>query len=276
MRHSARLGRVLLVFLGCSTLALALFSNAWGMHAGIQCAACHRLTEGENGTPSVITDDPALSDSMLCLACHDAAFDVSGLNTPHVLNERQELAAGSFTPTTFSDGAGHNIQSVDASNGLTPPGGVALAQFGCLSCHDAHDNGNYRNLKKRINGHATIVEAAADPQYLDNIYISGMSDFCGACHERFNRTSSSRGARGWRQHPVGITISGAQHADFDHWSGLPGRITPAEHPSGNANDLYEARLFCLSCHRAHASAYNNALRWDYSRSTQGCLECHPF
>jgi predicted CXXCH cytochrome family protein len=257
-------------------LAMAIFSNAWGMHADVQCAACHRLTEGENGTPTVITDDPALSDSMLCLACHDAAFDVSGLNTPHVLNERQELAAGSFTPTTFSDGVGHNIQSVDGNNGMTPPGGAPLAQFGCLSCHDAHDNGNYRNLKKQINGYATIVEADGDPQYQNNVYISGMCDFCGACHEQFNRTSNSRGKRGWRQHPVGITISGAQHADFNHWSGLTERITQAEHPSGNSTDLYGARVFCLSCHRAHASSYKNALRWDYSQNTQGCLECHPF
>ena len=257
-------------------LTMAVFSGAWGMHAGIQCAACHRLTEGENGIPTVVTNDPELSDGTLCLACHDAAYDVSGLNPPHVLNGRQDLAAGSFTPTTFSDEVGHNIQSVDRSNGLTPPGGASLSEFGCLSCHDAHDNGNYRNLKKQINGYSTIVEAAGDPQYRNNVYISGMSDFCGACHVQFNRTRNSQGARGWRQHPVGITISGAQHADFSHWSGLSDRVTQAEHPSGNSTDLHGAQLFCLSCHRAHASSYKNALRWDYSQDARGCLECHSF
>ena len=276
MEHAGQFSKKLLVFLGCCILSVAMCSIAWGMHADLQCAACHRLTEGENGTPVVVTNDPTLSDSMLCRACHDAALDVSGLNAPQVFNGRQDLAAGSFTPTTFADEVGHNVQSVDGSNGLTPPGGAPLSEFGCLSCHDAHDNGNYRNLKKQINGRSTIVEADGDPQYQNNVYISGMSDFCGACHERFNRTGSSRGARGWRQHPVGITISGAPHADFNHWSGLPDRITRAEHPSGNPDDLHGAQLFCLSCHRAHASSYKNALRWDYSENARGCLECHSF
>lgn len=276
MEHAGKFPKKLLIFLSCCMLSAAMCSIAWGMHADLQCAACHRLTEGENGTPAVVTNDPALSDSMLCRECHDAAFDVSGLNPPHVFNGRRDLASGSFTPTTFSDEVGHNIQSIDGSNGLTPPGGAPLSEFGCLSCHDAHDNGNYRNLKKQVNGRSTIVEADGDPQYQNNVYISGMNDFCGACHERFNRTAGSRGSRGWRQHPVGITIAGAQHADFSHWSGLADRITLAELPSGNPSDLHGAQLFCLSCHRAHASSYKNALRWDYSQNSRGCLECHSF
>jgi len=276
MVHLGKWGKLLLVFLSRCMLTLAMFSSAWSLHADIQCAACHRLTEGEDGTPTVVTNDPTLSDSMLCLTCHDAAYDISGLNPPQVFNGVQDLAAGSFTPTHSSDEVGHNILSVDESNGLTPPGGAPLSKFGCLSCHDAHDNGNYRNLKKQINGWSTIVEADGDSQYQHNVYISGMSDFCGACHAQFNRPGNSRGSRGWRQHPVGITIAGARHADFNHWSGLADRITLAEHPSGNSTDLHGAQLFCLSCHRAHASSYNNALRWDYSRNTRGCLECHPF
>jgi predicted CXXCH cytochrome family protein len=276
MGHAGKLGKHLLVFLSCCMLTLGMFSRAWSMHADIQCAACHRLTVGENGISTVLTNDPALSESQLCLACHDAALDISGLKPPHVLNGWQDLAAGSFTATTFSDEVGHNIQSVDENNELTPPGGTSLSEFGCLSCHDAHANGNYRNLKKQLNGRSTIVEADEDPQYQNNVYISGMSDFCGACHERFNRTVSSRGARGWLQHPVGITIAGARHADFSHWSGLADRVTLAEHPSGNSADLQGAQLFCLSCHRAHASSYKNALRWDYSQNPRGCLECHSF
>lgn len=276
MRRANKMSTKIFVPLLCLGLILFFRADAWGQHAGIQCAACHRLTEGENGTPAVVTNDPALFDSMLCRTCHDAALDVSGLNPPHVFNGRQDLAAGSFTPTTFADEVGHNIQSIDGGNGSTPPGGAPLSEFGCLSCHDAHDNGNYRNLKKQINGRSTLVEADGDPQYQHNVYISGMSDFCGACHERFNRTSASRGARGWRQHPVGITIAGARHADFNHWSGLPDRITLAELPSKNTTDLHGAQLFCLSCHRAHASSYKNALRWDYSQNSQGCLECHSF
>ena len=276
MVHLGKWGKPLLVFLSCCILILAMFSSAWSMHADLQCAACHRMTEGEDGTPTVVANDPSLSDSVSCLACHGAASNAPGMNPPQVFNGMQDLAAGSFTLINSSDEAGHNILSIDESNGLTPPGGAPMSAFGCLSCHDAHDNGNYRNLKKMLNGRSTIVEAIGDPQYQDNVYISGINDFCGACHERFNRTASSRGTRGWRQHPVGITIAGARHADFSHWSGLSERITLAEHPSGNSADLHGAQLFCLSCHRAHASSYKDALRWDYSQNTRGCLECHPF
>ena len=276
MKHVGKLGKHPLVYLSCIMLILVMSSSAWSMHAELECAACHRLTAGEYGTLTVVANDPTLSDSMFCLSCHDAALNVSGLNPPQVFNGMQDLAAGSFTLINSSDEAGHNILSIDQNNGLTPPGGDTMSEFGCLSCHDGHDNGNYRNLKKKINGQSTIVEAIGDPLYQNNIYISGINDFCGACHERFNRTISSRGTRGWRQHPVGITIAGARHADFSHWSGLSDRITLAEHPSGDSEDLHGAQLFCLSCHRAHASPYKNALRWDYSENNDGCLECHPF
>jgi predicted CXXCH cytochrome family protein len=181
------------------------------------------------------------------------------------------LAGGSFTPTLVSDKVGHNILSVDMQLGLTPPGGAPLNEFGCLSCHDAHVNGNFRNLKKEINGYTTMVEADGDPEFQQNVYISGMNDFCGACHEKFNS-----GSKADRVHPVGITISGAQHTDFSRWSGLENKITQTEYPSGNPNDLYGAQVFCLSCHRAHASAYKDAMRWDYSKNPRGCLECHTF
>ena len=273
MRKFNQARHILLIFFGLFIVP-AFCGIAWGHHENIACATCHDKTAEE--LKEYVHDSTKFPISARCLACHDGSMDVSGLNPPHVINGRTELAGGSFSPTILSSGVGHNILSIDQVQGLTPPGGAALDDFGCLSCHDAHDNGNFRNLKKKINGYETLVEADGDPNYQQNVYISGINNFCGACHERFNRTSNSRGARGWRQHPVGITIAGAQHADFNHWSGLSDRITQAEYPSGNSTDLYGAQVICLSCHRAHASPYKNALRWDYSQNVRGCLECHPF
>jgi predicted CXXCH cytochrome family protein len=176
----------------------------------------------------------------------------------------------------FSGAAGHNILSIDRDLGRIPPGGALLDDFGCLSCHDAHANGNYRNLKRKINGYDTLVEADGDPAFRNNVYIAGMNDFCGACHEGFMGNHRARGIRGWRRHPVGITISGAGHADFAHWAGLADKATQAEYPSGNTADSYGARVFCLSCHRAHASPHKNSMRWDHKKKPQGCLECHTF
>jgi hypothetical protein len=246
-----------------SLLFILLFmffhSNAWCKHNEVLCSACHQKAENEitgNSSPNLVQPK-----DLLCLSCHDASLDVSGLNAPYVLNGKEELAGGSFTPTLFSDNAGHNIQTIDGILGLTPPGGGSLAAFDCLSCHDAHDDGNYRNLKKEINGYATMVEADADPGFKDNVYITGVNDFCSACHEKFGRQGTGTGMRGWTRHPVGIAISSAPHADFEHWSRVKDKITIVQLPSGDPDAPYGAEVFCLSCHRAHASSYNDAMRW---------------
>jgi predicted CXXCH cytochrome family protein len=255
-------------------LCAGWFSVAWSKHQRIPCATCHNKSENE--LKEYTYDESDFPVSSLCLSCHDGGMDVSGLGTPHVVNGQRALAGGSFTSTLVSDKVGHNIVSVDVKLGLTPPGGASLSEFGCLSCHDAHQNGNYRSLKKEINGHTTMVQAEGDPDFQQNVYISGMNDFCGACHEKFNNRSGGRGTRGWMSHPVGIAISGAEHADIDHWSRLENKVTQAEYPSADPDDAYGAQVFCLSCHRAHASPHKNAMRWDHARKPQGCLECHSF
>ena len=78
MKHTVKGVKNLLVFLGSGMLTLRIFSSAGNMQPGRQCAASHLLTESESETPTVVTNDPQLSESTFCLACHDAAFDVTG------------------------------------------------------------------------------------------------------------------------------------------------------------------------------------------------------
>ena len=257
---------VLLIFLSVS--------NGWCKHNEVLCTACH-IKSADESVPYT-AEGLVQPRDLLCRTCHDADLDVSGLSPPHVVNGRKDLAGGSFTPTLRSDKVGHNIITVDMTKGLTPPGGTPLSEFGCLSCHDAHDNGNYRNLKNETNGYATVVNADGDPDFQQNVYIEGINDFCGACHEDFNSGRNARGARGWTRHPVGIPISSAEHADLDHWSRLGNKVSQAEYPSGNPDDIYGAQVFCLSCHRAHASPHDNAMRWNHRQKPYGCLECHAF
>lgn len=260
------------LLLGLLLLALS-FSLAWAMHEQVPCQACHLLNpNGKNG----VDKELQAPENTLCLTCHDAEQDVSALHPPHVINGSQALAGGSFTPTLDSDDNGHNMLSVDASLGLTPPGGQSRTEFNCLSCHDPHTNGNYRNLKLEINGHPTPVRAEGDAHFEKNLYISGINNFCSACHEQFGPGPATGRGGAWRRHPVGIPIYGARHADFNHWERLATKITVTEFPGGNANDPYTAKVFCLSCHYAHGSPYRDALRWDYGKTTRGCLECHSF
>jgi len=264
-------------------LAVALFiffsfqDDAYAFHEGIACSRCHKLfpKEGkENKHTSAPASDTGLAGSELCLSCHDSNQDSSNLNPPYVLNENTVLAGGSFTPTLFLDQVGHNILSRDIALGWNPPGGRSMDEFGCLSCHDPHNNGNYRNLKTEINGRPTLVQAMGDPNCRDNIYLSGMDDFCASCHEQFHGGASTRGQKSWVRHPTGMTMYGAQNADFAGWSQRKPGLTLVENPTGNPNDRYSAKVFCLSCHYAHAGPYDNAVRWDNARSNKGCLECH--
>ena len=248
--------------------------NAWAVHEKVQCAECLDQLAGQ--IPNFRRNSPGMSESALCLACHDARLDLSGLQPPYVVNGPADLAGGSFTATLNSDGNGHNLQVEDATLGLTPPGGAPRTEMTCLSCHDPHCNGNFRNLRTNINGIPTPVQAVGDPHYEKNVYISGMSRFCGACHGSFYGSWNSRGAAGWVKHPVEIAVSSAKNADFDLWTQVSDRVTRAEIPSGDPNNPTGARVFCLTCHRAHASPYRDAMRWDYGKDAGGCLECHAF
>jgi predicted CXXCH cytochrome family protein len=266
-------GLCIRIFLGIFVLNLTLMAAAEspGGHDKLNCTVCHKTVDGKVIPETHI--GPAQSPNSLCLACHDAGLDRSGLLPPHVLNGSQDLAGGSFTSTMQSDKTGHNILWIDETLGTTPPGGYAVDPLTCLSCHDPHNNGNFRNLKKQINGYFTPVQGVGDPQYRENFYLSGMNEFCCACHQQFHGTGQTGRGGGWSLHPVGIRIYGARHADFDHWDRLEDKLTASQNPTANPSD---AEVFCLTCHRAHATPWPDSMRWDYSRNPQGCLECHTF
>jgi len=205
----------------CCFIVTVLLNHAEAMHDKMECTECHKRAQ---------------LDYLLCLKCHDRGIDTSGLNPPYSLNNDINLSGGSFNYT------GHQTHQ-------------------CLNCHDSHDNHNYRNLKENISGRQIIVNAIGDPLYQDNIYISGMSGFCIACHEANQRHS----------HPVDVRINGSIHSDYDNWARKKSRLSIAEIPSGNVNDIADARVFCMTCHVAHGGPFKNLLRWD---NKEGCLECH--
>ena len=103
--------RHIFIALGGLVLSVIIFSNAWGKHNEVLCTGCH--TKPADDSAPYTAEDLVQPRDLLCLACHDANLDVSGLNPPHVVNGRKDLAGGSFTPTLVSDGAGHNIQNRD-------------------------------------------------------------------------------------------------------------------------------------------------------------------
>lgn len=224
MREISKIRLAVYTVVICFFTVTVLLQQAGAMHERMECSDCHKR---------------AKLDYQLCLQCHDRKMDTSDLNPPYSLNSDIMTSAGSFNYFNYK---GHQV-------------------YQCLNCHDSHNNDNYRNLKKNISGRQIKVNGIGDPFYQENIYISGMSDFCVACHE----------ASPDHSHPVGVLIINSDNADYDSWAGKTSRISLVEIASGDLNDIAGARVFCMTCHVAHGGPFKNMLRWE---GKEGCLECH--
>lgn len=147
----------------------------------------------------------------------------------------------------------------------------------------------------------------------------GMAYFCGLCHNSFheplagafNNNVSATNSNDWVRHPAqgrlndGTTTSGSgiTIVDMSTYNNEPtaNKLPVAQNCGGPGSPAcgavdqkfyYDAtttnsRVFCLSCHFAHAGPYNDALRWDYTASVTsggqignvipsnvGCQLCH--
>jgi predicted CXXCH cytochrome family protein len=134
-------------------------------------------------------------------------------------------------------------------------------------------------------------------------YGSGMSDFCGACHPDMHSTS------GILRHPTNRLMNGVIQGNYNGYvksGNMTGSaatsylsLVPFEegvtystahittltsHAQTNNSVLNgpssgtvpaTATVMCLSCHRAHASAWENMLKWDPSQTTIVTAGAYP-
>lgn len=124
---------------------------------------------------------------------------------------------------------------------------------------------------------------------INHYTMDTISYLCGECHVKFHPNPNLGGfANSTIQvlHPADIAFSNI-HGDYAG-SEYQGYIrynldTPVAYfnPTGRETVVNaDSILMCLSCHRAHASPYPDALRWDYANITagaikrEGCLICH--
>lgn len=127
-----------------------------------------------------------------------------------------------------------------------------------------------------------------------NVYSSdataGISIYCAECHGDFHGTGNTQSGTTWIRHPTDAVLTGLYSGvtsitvdyqntpfAFDDISGLT---------TTQAYTKTSAEVMCLSCHRAHGSAYSDILRFEYETSvsgepgyaggggTTGCLNCH--
>lgn len=121
-------------------------------------------------------------------------------------------------------------------------------------------------------------------------YGQGMSEWCSNCHTQF----LASGGEGQHKHPNGAGATLGDHADNYNDYVMTGDATgtqataylalvPFERnmgdpvaldPTSEAGPASNSNVMCLTCHRAHASAFPNAGRW-FFESEFPFYDYHP-
>lgn len=232
-----------------------------------------------------------------CLLCHP---DSGGLVTPFNPGELWEMKSwvggitGVFGVGNYTPAFAGLVAIWPAYN---PSGDFALAVN-----HNVYDG--YYGVDERCN-----EPNAGNGDCRDG----GVGEWCARCHPKFHEGSEAGNDAGqgdWFRHPVTKVldkqeVSGANVPTVD-WNHYNLDISNGKKlPAANNNDtvtteFYYAddvadggvgtgdRVFCLSCHFAHAGPYYDALRWEYLTevgagtqsdrngvpSDRGCQQCH--
>ncbi len=304
--------RVLFVVLGlCFACYPALAFHDGGV---AHCNGCHTMHNSQDGAPvdTANVDGNAYllireSPSDVCLSCHATSRGAVFAND--VLNPAPERGAGNFIfllEDNLNDGhgggddpidgdaAGHNLNAPgyglapDATLGTAPGGTFNAENLGCSSCHDPHGNASFRLLHgvgSIQDDTYTFTNPAPDAEGLrlfgggegdsaHTAYRSGMSLWCGNCHNSFHNTSYPTVLK----HPSGAALGATVASNYNSYNGTDdadGGLTataylnevPFEDP-GSETDMVAgpsstSKVMCLTCHRAHASSARDAGRWDF-------------
>lgn len=205
----------------------------------------------------------------------------------------------------------HGI-AVDQTLTHAPGGDFRSDYLGCTSCHDPHGNQSFRLLYGNVgdgpiydggrydfshpaplakgNARTTYVTGGGnETDSRHTIYKNGMSDWCANCHPSFH----SELTPGNFLHPeraMGSDVAATYNAYVstdDQTGGVQATAYRGLVPFEAVNvDLSTAdptsytqgpsgvdKVMCLTCHRAHASAFDDIARWDMD--SEFIVDSHP-
>ena len=218
-------------------------------------------------------------------------------------DRRQSSApGGGYLASSLTCTSCHNPHATTMANGET--GSIVLG----LTTYGGTTSGNYRLLGGvgyQGSGQGSGVTFSHDPpiavadssSWIETdsrhpVYGSGMSEWCANCHSVFlNSSTTTVGGK----HPAGkgAKLNGDIARNYNSYvktgdlSGSQANaylaLVPFEvgisdvvflDPSSSSGPgLGTANVMCLTCHRAHASAFENIGRWDFW--TALIAESHP-
>jgi hypothetical protein len=300
MRTIVRLSP-LVAMVGVIALAVGILESG-AFHKGVEeagCHACHTMHGSQDGFyvepgPHLIR---AAGDG--CFACH--ANEQQG---PNVFDGNPELSGGNYSNANNSYYNGHNPASgsttilPDLVLGTTPPGGEGpLDNWSCNSCHDTLGGFDFRLLRQNPGDRRSINNFIADNEDESDIWEDGFNiaqnesnhnvyrtevigvdygfgSWCAACHPDFQVEHVGDLPRHPTATPLPFEVLSDYGTNHDY-------LYPLETMNSDAEPTFEWTLIegqegvtCLTCHKAHASQYADALRWDNEVSTEGCDKCH--
>lgn len=198
---------------------------------------------------------------------------------------------------------GHNIDApgfglkVDDTLTVAPGGTYDSSRMGCNSCHDPHGNTNFRMLygvgataadypggyqfsypapiAQGNSPQTGLADPGAEKFGQHTAYISGMSEWCANCHEGIHSATTTNTV-----HPVDISLGSRMSSIYNEYrtSGdMSGDRATAYLPlvpfedvantvSSTSGATASSKVMCLTCHRAHASPFRDAGRWDFDQT----------
>lgn len=152
------------------------------------------------------------------------------------------------------------------------------------------------NLGAAVNNHNEYKGATAGVEAASASIPGGgtISGLCAECHGNFHGDATDIGTGPWLRHPTDIVLPSATTKEYYKYNGgtgtnnaysldapvgraaIPNAVSAVVNPGTN-----DSIVTCLSCHKAHASANADILRWNYEDITAGggtenarCFICH--
>jgi len=214
-----------------------------------------------------------------CHGVRTTAGDMAAINGSHHANVNGSLYGGTVVDS------GSSYRFLDGVQGFEDP------DYEATAVRATTDHNGYYGVDRADDAIATVD-------------VTTVSALCAQCHSAFHNDAGTTsladpGIQGsgvvmtspWIRHPTDFDMSNAANVEYAGYADYE-----IDAPVGNSTAFatqnlilgagiagQERVVICMSCHRAHGSPYDDALRWDYTEMTvgnagagagTGCFQCH--
>lgn len=266
-------------------------AHGWGLGSGVSFAIVTDFFLGNTPPGYNSSYDPSsgkyqtsyATDQIMCAGrngCHGSRNTVGQLDamkgTHHADDSARKFSA-SFDITTAPTSVGNSYRFLSGVKGGED------SDWQQTTTTTNHNEYYGENFSERSGGSQTFAT------------VDTISELCAECHGDFHASAKVQNAGSeWIRHPVDIVLPDtAPYTGYTVYStqtplgrqvlsgaSASAGVTRSNTPTDGSADT----VICLSCHRAHASLYPDALRWDYNTMETGtntagivdtgCFRCH--